>query len=107
MQSEKNTRTFKDQERRAEIFNDFQGLENELSKFKGFQDAYEPCTINQKLRVHLTHNYVCLLTKKIMVKTYMSYLEQPSCPPLHAMQRGVLDENVVCLLSVFKSRELF
>ena len=35
-------RTFKDQEWRAEIFKDFQGLENALSKFKGFQDAYEP-----------------------------------------------------------------
>ena len=38
----KNSRTYKDQEFITETFKDFQGLESVLSKFKGFQDVYEP-----------------------------------------------------------------
>ena len=52
MRVRKNSRTFKDQEWRAKIFKDFQGLENVLSIFKGFQGfsrRVEPCHISPRL----------------------------------------------------------
>ena len=52
------------------------------------------------------HLFVSFNEKNNQAKTYFHHLEQPSCPSLHAMQMGVLDENVMSA-QCFQKQKVF